>query len=341
MDKPFISVIIPVFNVEQYLDQCIQSVINQSLKNIEIILVDDGSPDNCPQICNKYAQKDSRIKVIHKENQGLGLARNSGMEIATGEYITFLDSDDYIDSNTYFSLYTHAFQENLDILYFCYERFFTTNAKSPIGHNETNEVKIYRKQNEIKNFMLDMIASPPSEKEDRKIQMSACCAIYKKEIITTHKIKFHSERIYISEDLIFNVDILSKVSSVGFTPYTYYHYRSNPKSLTRTIRLDRIQKNEQFYRYMTQKFKDNQEAIIRCMRLFIGNARFSMIQICNSSLPWREKHQWLKNTCKKSIWKEIYKKYPYHQMPFKHRLFFILSVYRCLYSIFILSNLKH
>lgn len=96
-----ISVIIPVYKVEKYLDKCIQSVINQTYSNLEIILVDDGSPDNCPQLCDDWANKDERIKVIHKKNGGLSDARNAGLDIATGEYIAFVDSDDYIESDMY------------------------------------------------------------------------------------------------------------------------------------------------------------------------------------------------------------------------------------------------
>lgn len=96
-----ISVIIPVYKVEKYLDKCIQSVINQTYSNLEIILVDDGSPDNCPQLCDDWANKDERIKVIHKKNGGLSDARNAGLDIAIGEYIAFVDSDDYIESDMY------------------------------------------------------------------------------------------------------------------------------------------------------------------------------------------------------------------------------------------------
>ena len=98
---PKISVIIPVYNVEKYLRECLDSVINQTLADIEIILVDDGSPDNCPQICDEYALKDNRIKVIHKENGGYGSAMNVGLEKATGEYIGIVEPDDYIDSKMY------------------------------------------------------------------------------------------------------------------------------------------------------------------------------------------------------------------------------------------------
>lgn len=96
-----ISVIIPIFKVEQYLDECVTSVINQTYKDLEIILVDDGSPDMCPQKCDEWAKKDSRIKVVHKKNGGLSSARNAGLKVAKGEYIGFVDSDDYVDETMY------------------------------------------------------------------------------------------------------------------------------------------------------------------------------------------------------------------------------------------------
>lgn len=96
-----ISIIVPVYNVEKYLERCIESIVNQTYKDIEIILVDDGSPDNCSVICDRYAEKDNRIKVIHKQNGGLINARKSGLEIAQGDYIGFVDSDDWIEPEMY------------------------------------------------------------------------------------------------------------------------------------------------------------------------------------------------------------------------------------------------
>ena len=111
-NEPLISVIIPVYKVEKYLNKCVDSVLNQTYKNLEIILVDDGSPDKCPEICDEYAKKDDRIKIIHKQNGGLSDARNVGIEKSTGEYITFIDSDDYVDSN-----YIEQLYKLFDILY--------------------------------------------------------------------------------------------------------------------------------------------------------------------------------------------------------------------------------
>lgn len=116
---PLFSVIVPVYNVEKYLKQCVESIVNQTYKNIEIILVDDGSPDNCPKMCDEWAQKDARIKVVHKKNAGSSSARNAGLNIATGDYIIFIDSDDFYNSaETFTTLNNKIEKTQADIVVF-------------------------------------------------------------------------------------------------------------------------------------------------------------------------------------------------------------------------------
>lgn len=133
MNEAMISVIIPVYKVEEYLEQCIDSVLNQTHKNLEVILVDDGSPDKCPEICDKYALKDNRVRVIHKENGGISDARNYGLKVATGKYIAFVDSDDWIERDMYEHLFNLMVEHNADIaecgVNWCYKNK-TVSAKS-------------------------------------------------------------------------------------------------------------------------------------------------------------------------------------------------------------------
>lgn len=110
-----ISIIVPVYKVEKYLDKCVESIVEQTYKNLEIILVDDGSPDNCPAMCDEWAKKDSRIKVIHKKNGGLSSARNAGLDGCTGDYIYFLDSDDYIADNCIEMLFNAIVSDGSDM----------------------------------------------------------------------------------------------------------------------------------------------------------------------------------------------------------------------------------
>ena len=120
--NPLISVIVPVYKVENYLDKCIDSIVNQTYNNLEIILVNDGSPDNCPQICDEWKEKDNRIKVIHKENGGVSSARNKGLEIATGSYIAFIDSDDWVEENYISSLYDAIVSNDAQVALCSYNR---------------------------------------------------------------------------------------------------------------------------------------------------------------------------------------------------------------------------
>lgn len=115
--QPLISVIVPVYNVEQYIHQCVDSILSQTYKNLEIILVDDGSPDNCPAICDGYARNDDRVKIIHQENGGLSAARNSALDLCTGEYIAFVDSDDWIESNAYEEMMSEMQKKDLDVVF--------------------------------------------------------------------------------------------------------------------------------------------------------------------------------------------------------------------------------
>ena len=115
MDNPKISVIVPVYKVEKYLDRCVESIVNQTYKNLEIILVDDGSPDDCPAICDAWANKDERIKVMHKENGGASSARNAGLDASSGDYVGFIDGDDIIDNDMYEMLLNNLVFTGADI----------------------------------------------------------------------------------------------------------------------------------------------------------------------------------------------------------------------------------
>ena len=116
MQNPLVSIIVPIYKVEPYLRRCLDSIVNQTYTNLEIILVDDGSPDGCPQICDEYAAKDKRIIVIHKENGGLSSARNAGLKIASGAFISFVDSDDWVNDHYIETLYLAQNKFNADLV---------------------------------------------------------------------------------------------------------------------------------------------------------------------------------------------------------------------------------
>lgn len=204
----FISVIIPVYNVEKYINQCINSVINQTYTNLEIILIDDGSPDRCGEICEEYALKDSRIKVIHQSNGGLSKARNSGLDIATGDYIGFVDSDDYIKDNMYEFLLQLLLKNNADI---------SICGTFDIEKNSYYEEEHYYNSEEAIKLMLT----------ETKFNTSAWDKLYKRDLF--NGIRFPEGKIY--EDLATIYKLFHKASKIVYNSQPKYYYRITPNSI--------------------------------------------------------------------------------------------------------------
>ena len=213
-DIPKISVIVPVYNVEKYLDRCIQSILNQTLKELEIILVDDGSPDNCPALCDEYAQKDARIKVIHKKNEGLGFARNAGLNLASGKFVSFLDSDDWVAPAMYEALYRVAEKMKCDTVYCSLQYYYSKDKIIPF--EEVGQEVFFRGRKSVDSFLLDMLAPLPSYRSDVKYMVSVCKAIYLRKIIEDNQLRFVSEKVVASEDMFFHVRYLKLAENVGF-----------------------------------------------------------------------------------------------------------------------------
>ena len=325
MNKPKVSIIVPVYNVEKYLPCCMDSLLHQTLTNIEILLVDDGSPDNCPAICDEYAIRDHRVKVIHKKNKGLGYARNSGIEIATGEYIAFVDSDDYVELNTYEKLYHLAINTNADVVYFVFRRF---NEHGNTWMETTNRAeKRYHTKEDIRGLMLNMIAIEPKAVSELIIKCSSCCALYRHDVIKRHEIRFKSERDLMSEDLLFNLDFLLQSSLVITIPDVFYNYRVNMSSLSRTVRSDKIIRLHFFYVYLIEILRTNNfgnEGYLRATKWFLGLSKSSIRHYVQSSLTKIEKIQWLKEVVNYPFWREIASSYPYKNLPWKQALHFYL-----------------
>lgn len=337
---PKVSIIVPIYNVEAYLERCMQSLIKQTLRDIEIIMVDDESPDSCPTICDNYAKQDSRIKVIHKKNAGLGFARNSGLEMATGKYIAFLDSDDFVDISMYEKLYNTATQYNLDTVFCGFNQYDSRKTKSK---QEVTTLTIYENKDIKEKILLNMIAGTPEQKEDRTLFMSVWHAIYSNELIQKNKIRFCSEREIISEDIIFDIDYLMQAQRIAYIPDCLYYYCLNANSLSRIFREDRNDRIITMYKRLVMKAEEfhwQNDEKLRIIRLFIGYSRNAMIDLCNSNLKFTEKINLLHQICSNDIWNNILNKYPYHKLPIIYALFTTLIKHKCYLSIYVLSHLK-
>ena len=211
-----ISVIVPIYNVEQYLDQCIDSIVNQEYKNLEIILVDDGSPDSCPSICDKWEKKDKRIKVIHKTNGGLSDARNVGIEIATGEYIGFVDSDDYIKKTMYASLLETCQKYKAKIA--CCGRILF-NDTNELGEKFTSQERIYNSEQALK---LSLIGEC--------VDVAAWDKLYDKTLFDNIRFPVGEN----NEDTAIYYKLIDQSGNIAHTGTSEYYYRCRSGSITQS-----------------------------------------------------------------------------------------------------------
>lgn len=252
-DKPLINVIIPIYNTAKYLDACINSVLNQTYQDFEIVLVDDESPDEAPQMCDEWVKKDSRIQVIHKKNEGLGLTRNAGLSVVKGDYVCFLDSDDTLDSDTFEGCIAALDEGKADACFFGRK---TGKADGSFSVNKNIPKKLeYVGDEVVREYSTTYLGPTPDNEGIGYIQASACCAMYRLSIIQENNIRFLSERKYLSEDTFFNLDFCKYASKIVIIPKDYYNYTYNGESLTKKYNPNRFNQLKNFYEHLL-KYKD-------------------------------------------------------------------------------------
>ena len=263
-----ISVIVPVYKVEPYLDQCVRSIVEQTYTDLEIILVDDGSPDDCPAMCDAWAEKDSRIKVIHKQNGGLSDARNAGMDIASGEYIGFVDSDDRIAPEMYQTLYDMLQRDSSDIaacgIQMVWEDGRPPKMLTPPGQR-----------------VLDTTAAMLAIIEERELKQPVWYKLYRRELISS--IRFPVGKYH--EDVFWSYRAVGAAQRVSITDTPYYFYTQRTDSIMgkkfSLHRLDALEACAQRQQYIEQVFPKlsqraaidfcfrciyQQQAVLRCLR---------------------------------------------------------------------------
>lgn len=227
-----VSIIVPVYKVERYLKRCIDSILSQTYSDFEVVLVDDGSPDNCPSICDEYAKIDSRIIVIHKENGGLSSARNAGLEIASGKYVLFVDSDDFIKSNLLENCVNIIENFGCDSVRFGYEKI-AENQKYLSTHSPACKTYYFNDSISRLQFIHNDLLS-------YSIPFTAWSCLFKNSIIKEHNLRFVSERIIYSEDTFFSVLYTFYSSSCIAISDCFYVYRDNKNSLMGTYKRQNV-----------------------------------------------------------------------------------------------------
>lgn len=228
--KPLVSIILPVYNAEKYLDVCLTSVCNQSMKEIEIIAIDDGSNDTSLEILKSHARKDFRISIIEQENKGPSIARNNGLLNARGDYIGFIDSDDWIETKMIETMYETLIQHNTDIGYCAYREVYDQDHSKDFFLVVDCDGTLNKEM--IKNsFCPSMISLENINSHENLIMGSVCRCLFNKKLIINNKLTF-PEEIYFTEDLIFNLNCLLHADSISIINQVFYNYRMNQTSLT-------------------------------------------------------------------------------------------------------------
>lgn len=267
--EQLVSVIIPVYKVEQYLNQCIESIVNQTYKNLEIILVDDGSPDQCPVICDEWSKKDTRIKVIHKANGGLSSARNAGLDVCSGDYLMFVDSDDYCALNICEVLLNLAETNQADFT-MCGVRLF--DEIHPLKQNsQPEQTFVYSGQEVIKQLYQTKIP----------YLVTAWGKLYKKKLFSSLRYpvgKLHEDEFVLAE-------LLHQTNCFVYVSKGMYFYLQRPSSITKNVTQKNIQNLHeaalQRYEFLNAKYPQNLE---KNQILLLSMLRSACIKACNNKL---------------------------------------------------------
>ncbi|MBK9255872.1 MAG: glycosyltransferase family 2 protein [Saprospiraceae bacterium] len=334
LNKPLVSIVVPVYNVAKYLHQCVDSLIQQTYDNLEIILVNDGSTDISGSICDEYAIKDARVKVIHQKNQGLSGARNSGTDASTGFYLTYIDSDDWFELNTCELAVNKAIEGDYDLVMWQMIKEYESGkiyAKGPFGSDKEfrndDFTSLHRRlfgpiNNELKHpNLIDSFAS-------------AWGKLYKLSIIKLNYIRSLDTRIVGSEDILFNAEYFNYCNSSFYLHRHLIHYRKdNPTSLTKTHGSTLFPRFVNLFNYLKElinkhdlgeEFKNALNNRIGVSMMNIGLSEVSP----RNQKTFREKISALNSYLDHDHYKISYNTFPYYKLGLHWRLFYLFCKWR-------------
>ncbi len=343
-----VSIVVPVYNTEKYLKKCIDSLVSQSYKELEIILVDDGSTDNSGAICDELALADLRIKVIHKKNGGLSSSRESGILAANGEFIMIVDSDDWIDLETVEMCVNRMEKANADCVMFSYVKEYPEKSipmqimdgdKSLLGKDA--EDKVYRR---LFGLLDEELAHP----ERMENVVSCCMKLYRCEFAKKARY-FDTKEVGSAEDALFNMYALHGTKKIEYIDKPYYHYLKNPKSLTNSYRPLLVSQWNRLFDIMTEIIEEKHlgERYKNALnnRIALSIIGIGMNELGNENISLFKQMKSIGNYLKSERYKKAIKGLPINQLPFIWRIFiycckirFSLAVYCMLLAMQILKK---
>lgn len=343
MNNLTVSIAVPIYNVDRYVDRCIRSLVNQTYQNLEIILVDDCSLDNSSQICDNWAARDTRIKVIHKKvNEGQGVARNDALALASGEYICFIDGDDYIESDTIECLVEAAWRETAEVV------VFGMKNVTPSGEKVLELIprvgdKTYRGQAVLSEFLPDFLGPAPNGNGEPIFYLSSCVLMYTVNKLKSVGWKYISERQIISEDVYSILDLFNEISSVTVVPKPFYCYCINDASFSRRYTPDRYAKVKHFYLETVKLCKDknySEDIVTRVCSPYLAYTLATLKQEARSPFPLKKRWHIVREILDDEVLQKVLYQTRKNHEGLKKRIVFFLIRKKCHLLSFILFWLK-
>ena len=348
--QPNVSIIVPVYNVEKYLQRCIRSLQAQTLQNIEIILVDDSSTDGSLALCQQAAAEDARIKVIHKVNEGAGKARNAALAAATGTYIGFVDSDDFVAPDMFQTLYEKAEQYNSDlvmsgIVYVGGIMF--SQADEQLCKAFFDRDTQFETQAELNELRMGIVGALPGDPEDSKYGTSIWKNLFRREIIFQNNLTFQSEREVLSEDALFMVDYIACIRRATGIHEAFYHYCRNEDSISKSYKKDRFEKSLVFVSEAEKRFQNGikpEEYQPYIDRFWQAICRVvcsqEIMHASQTGVHYAALKPRLKTVCTHPLTVRVLKTYPLHKLPVKQMVFAYGMKFRCYFLLKLLVGLR-
>ncbi len=335
-----ISIIVPIYNVENYLVKCVDSIVKQTYSDIEIILVNDGSPDRCPQICDQYANKDQRIKVIHKKNTGPSAARNTGIRESTGKYIMFVDGDDWLEKGACASAIELMELHSSDVVMYSYFREYQNKTLSKDIFDKELIVFDNKGCKELHRRYVGAIKKELSSPENFDALCSVDTKLYKASIIKINMLEFIDTSILGTyEDGIFNLHYYEFVRKAVFTSSHLYHYRkTNSNSIVSSYNHNLPKQWNTMFDHITSYIKQKDESS-DFYEALNNRISFSIIGLGLNSLS-SKKNLWVKyveiySILRNERYLQAINELNFNYMPIHWRLFFMSAKYRIYPSVFL------
>lgn len=333
MDKK-LSIVVPVYNAEKYIARCIESLLGQNYSNVEVVLVNDSSTDNSAEVIQHYVEKDSRVKLYTKNNEGAGIARSYGIQKASGELIGFCDADDYVAVDMFEKLIKALNDKDCDIAY-------CLHVDDPNPPKITGKIEMFE-EDDIWNLMLGEVGTRPEDELEVLYGSSIWRGVFKKSIIDENNISFMSERVIGSEDLIFNLEYLKFCKKAVYLMDEMYHRCLNDESMTHSKKYFEIDREIKLYDKIDEVLSsvNKGEYQLELDRFLIKRIRASLVCICKGCDKDNKKETLseLKAVLDNDLLRTVLKRYPGYKLPFKRALYFYCMKYRLVRLVLLLGK---